>query len=79
MREHFPAAVVRLPAQSWPDSLSLPAGAVRRDGQIELFTDQVAPVLKELERVGAEIQDLRVSAPNLEDLFLKLTGHALRS
>jgi ABC-2 type transport system ATP-binding protein len=79
VREHFPAAVVRLPAESWPAALPLPEGTVRRDGAIELFTDQVAPVLKELERVGAEIQDLRVSAPNLEDLFLKLTGHALRS
>lgn len=79
VREHFPAVVVRLPAQSWPASLPLPAEAARRDGQIELFTDQVVPVLRALEQLGAEIQDLRVSAPNLEDLFLKLTGHALRS
>ena len=79
VREHFPATVVRLPAQSWPAERPLPQGAVHRDGEIELFTDQVAPVLKELERGGAEIKDLRVSTPNLEDLFLKLTGHALRS
>ena len=79
VREHFPATVVRLPADAWPGALPLPAGAARREGEVELFTDQVAPVLKELERVGAEMKDLRVSTPNLEDLFLKLTGHALRS
>lgn len=79
VREHFPAAVIRLPAQAWPDSLPLPAGVSRREGEIELFTESVAPVLKDLEQVGAEIKDLRVSTPNLEDLFLKLTGHALRS
>jgi ABC-2 type transport system ATP-binding protein len=79
VRAHFPATVVRLPAAAWPDTLPLPAGTVRRDGEIELFTEDVAPVLKDLERVGAEIKDLRVSTPNLEDLFLMLTGHALRS
>lgn len=79
VREHFPAAVIRLPAEAWPGSLPLPAGAFQREGEIELFTEAVAPVLKELERVGAEIRDLRVTTPNLEDLFLKLTGHVLRS
>jgi ABC-2 type transport system ATP-binding protein len=79
VREHFPAAVIRLPAHAWPGSVPLPVGAFQREGEIELFTEAVAPVLKELERVGAEIKDLRVSTPNLEDLFLKLTGHALRS
>jgi ABC-2 type transport system ATP-binding protein len=79
VREHFPAAVIRLPADAWPGSLPLPEGATRREGEIELFTEEVPPVLRELERVGGEIKDLRVSSPDLEDLFLKLTGHALRS
>lgn len=79
VREHFPAAVVRLPARAWPGSLPLPVGAALRDGEIELYTETVAPVLKEFERVGAQIKDLRVTTPNLEDLFLKLTGHLLRS
>lgn len=79
VREHFPATVIRLSAGAWPRSLPLPAGASWRDGEIELYTEAAAPVLKELERAGAEIKDLRVGAPTLEDLFLKLTGHALRS
>lgn len=79
VREHFPAAVVRLPARAWPGSLPLPVGAALRDGEIELYTETVAQVLKEFERVGAQIKDLRVTTPNLEDLFLKLTGHLLRS
>ena len=79
VREHFPASVIRLPASAWPDGETLPMGAVSRDGEIELFADEVAPALKELTRVGAELRDLRVTTPNLEDLFIKLTGHALRS
>jgi ABC-2 type transport system ATP-binding protein len=36
-------------------------------------------VLEEIERAGANLNALKVETPNLEDLFLKLTGHALRS
>lgn len=79
VRAHFPASVVRLPSDAWPDGKPLPTGAVSRNGEIELFADDVASLLKELERVGAGLRDLRVATPNLEDLFIKLTGHALRS
>jgi ABC-2 type transport system ATP-binding protein len=79
VRGQFPAAVIRLPASAWPDQAPLPTGAVSRDGEIELFADAVPPVLDALEQVGADLRALRVSTPNLEDLFLKLTGHALRA
>lgn len=79
VRDHFPATLIRLPASAWPDGVALPARAERRDGTIELFTDEVPPMLTELEQIGADLNDLRVATPNLEDLFLKLTGHDLRS
>ncbi len=79
VREHFPSTVIRLPAGAWPTGRPLPAGSESRHGEIELFADEVAPLLQELERVGADLRGLRVTTPNLEDLFLKLTGHALRS
>ncbi len=50
-----------------------------RNGEIELFAEAVPPVLKELEAVGADLSALRVATPNLEDLFIKLTGHDLRT
>jgi ABC-2 type transport system ATP-binding protein len=79
VREHFPATVIRLPAAAWPAQAPLPAGATRRDAEIEWFAEAVPPILEELERVGADLRGLRVATPNLEDLFLKLTGHALRA
>jgi ABC-2 type transport system ATP-binding protein len=79
VREHFPATVIRLPESAWPAGAPFPSTAERRDGTIELFADDVPPMLAELERVGADLTDLRVATPNLEDLFLKLTGHDLRS
>jgi ABC-2 type transport system ATP-binding protein len=78
VREHFPSAVVRLPAVAWPTGQPLPPDAALHGGEIELFTTDVPAVLEELEAQGAALAELKVETPNLEDLFLKLTGHGLR-
>jgi ABC-2 type transport system ATP-binding protein len=79
VREHFPAAIVRLPLTAWPETEPLPDYAERRETVIEFYTDEVAPVLEHLEHIGASLTALRVQTPSLEDLFLKLTGHHLRA
>lgn len=79
VRAHFPATAVRLPQGSWPAAEPLPEGATVRGGTIELYSDDVRPILERLERIGANLTELRVETPTLEDLFLKLTGHALRT
>jgi len=79
VREHFPASVVRLPVNAWPQGSALPVRAQLRSGYVEIFAEEVPPVLEEIERCGANLNALKVETPNLEDLFLKLTGHALRS
>ena len=79
VQAHFPAVVVRLPANVWPAGMPLPANGELRNGYIEIFTEEAPPLLEELKRSGANLNELKVETPNLEDLFLKLTGHALRS
>lgn len=79
VKEHFPAAVIRLPAAAWPSDAALPEGAEQRDGTLELYADEVPPLLEGLEQAGADLNELRVQTPSLEDLFLKLTGHSLRA
>lgn len=79
VKENFPASVVRLPTSAWPEGKSIPDDCEVRNGFIELFSEEVPPVLERLERSGADLSELRVETPNLEDLFLKLTGHGLRS
>ena len=76
---HFPAAVLRLPVNAWPGDEPLPGNSEVRDGYLEIFTDNVPPLLEHLERAGANLNELKVDVPNLEDVFLKLTGHTLRS
>ena len=77
--EHFPAAIIRLPVEAWPDSAPLPETAATRGARIELPVDDVAAALLHLGRIGADLTGLRVDVPNLEDVFLKLTGHSLRT
>jgi ABC-2 type transport system ATP-binding protein len=79
VRRHFPAAIVRLPVSAWPSSEPLPENAERRDNLVELYADDVPPMIEYLERIGAGLTALRVDTPSLEDLFLRLTGHSLRS
>jgi ABC-2 type transport system ATP-binding protein len=79
VREHFPATAVRLPEAAWPTGTPLPAEAQVRSGTLEIYSDDVQGTLAFLERVGANLNGLRVETPNLEDLFLKLTGHNLRA
>ena len=42
-------------------------------------TDDVDDTLHLLSRNGVTLGEMQVSSPSLEDLFLKLTGHELRS
>ncbi|PZS18040.1 MAG: bacteriocin ABC transporter ATP-binding protein [Pseudonocardiales bacterium] len=53
------------------------------NGRIRLYTDHelgavVPAALKVLEDVGAELADLAVGRPSLEDVFIHLTGRELR-
>ena len=79
VREHFPGSVVRLPATSWPQERPLPRSAAVRAGRLEIFADDVPAVLATLDEAGADLDGLQVETPNLEDLFLELTGHDLRT
>jgi ABC-2 type transport system ATP-binding protein len=79
VRQHLPAVIARLPAQAWPGDVPLPKNSELRNGFIEMFADEEHRLLEQLESSGANLGDLKIESPNLEDLFLKLTGHALRS
>ena len=79
LHQHFSSSVIRLPFQENVDSDNLPEDIKRVDGRYELFTDSVPDSISRLEKLGFGLGDCQISAPTLEDLFLKLTGHALRS
>lgn len=79
VKEHLPAVIARLPKHAWPEDVPLPENSELRNGFIEVSADEKLALLDQLESAGANFSELTIEAPNLEDLFLKLTGHALRS
>ena len=79
LKQHFATTVIRLPKRAVQHPDQLPDDIKLVDGQFELFTDDVTQSMSRLENLGFGLGDCQISAPTLEDLFLKLTGHALRA
>ena len=79
LREHFPAAVIRLPLDAIPVAQRQRVGAEERGSELELFTDDVNETLSHLSTMDVPLGQMQVASPTLEDLFLKLTGHQLRN
>lgn len=79
LREHFDTLRVRLNRQAlpfapeqWPEPVEL------REESIDILSHDVATTLRKLIEHGIPLDSLEVRPPTLEDLFIKLTGHALR-
>lgn len=75
-----PRVTFRLPPGTPPLPESIGAAATRRDDAVELRPDDPTRVLYELTGWavgnGFELQDLSVTRPSLEDVFLQLTANA---
>jgi ABC-2 type transport system ATP-binding protein len=55
------------------------ADGARFGASLELAAlDQAPEVIRRAERAGGEVLEVHLHRPNLQDAFLKLTGHALR-
>lgn len=79
LKQHFFSSIIRLPQNAVKKPDELPEDISLVDGFYEMHTDDVPASITRLEALGFGLGDCRISAPTLEDLFLKLTGHALRS
>jgi len=79
LKQHFAPTIIRLPEVAIQQPVTLPDDIQLVDGVYEVFTDDVPASIAHLEKLGVGLGDCQISAPTLEDLFLKLTGHALRS
>lgn len=77
LTKHFRGALVHLPKAN-VQGRALPGSYLEKDDGIELMTEQVDATLQDLIARDIPLDGLRVQHANLEDLFLKLTGHALR-
>ena len=58
---------------------AFPLDFTKRDDALEIYARDVKICLQALMAFNVDIQDMTVRAPNLEDVFLKLTGKKLRA
>lgn len=80
LNEHFNGACITLDKHSFTlDAQQLDLDIHIGEDQIEIFTGSVEHTIAQLIDKGAKLDSLSVRQPSLEDLFLKLTGHRLRS
>ena len=80
LREHFAEVLLELPKQEFPESArALPLRLFEAGDRIEITTDDLDGTLRTLMDAQVPLTNLRIRPPNLEDLFLELTGKELRA
>jgi len=80
LAKHFEGVLIRLPYDGCcSDALEKFEGIVIRDDVLELQTNKLDKSLKDLLSAHVNLEGLSIHKPNLEDLFIKLTGSSLRT
>ena len=82
LQKHGKGVLATLPASSFPiDPMSLADDSIRirpKGENIQLQTKDITLCLDKLLQAGVDLHSITVRSPNLEDLFLDLTGRRLR-
>ncbi len=80
LRDHFADVLLELPKHEFPESArALPLKVIDANERIEITTNDLDSTLRTLMDAHVPLQSLRIRPPNLEDLFLELTGKELRA
>jgi ABC-2 type transport system ATP-binding protein len=80
LHEHFDEVLLELPRQEFPEGArSLPLKVIDASDRVEITTNDLDGTLRTLMDAHVPLKDLRIRPPNLEDLFLELTGKELRA
>jgi ABC-2 type transport system ATP-binding protein len=79
IRKHSPELTVTLPKDHFKLKIAQLSFPVREvNGRIEIQTNDVDGCLNMLMSHGIDLSDLVIRSPNLETVFLNLTGRQLR-
>ncbi|WP_416307662.1 ABC transporter ATP-binding protein [Neptunicella sp. SCSIO 80796] len=79
LSEHFKGVLIRLPQQELPSAVLEQCQPRLEQGHYFINTDHVERTLKLLVEQSVILEGLHVKSANLDDLFLKLTGHGLQT
>jgi ABC-2 type transport system ATP-binding protein len=80
LQEHFEQVLLELPRQDFPEvARRLGLKIFESAERVEIATPDVEHTLRTLIDAHVPLKNLRIRPPNLEDLFLDLTGKELRT
>ncbi len=80
LHQHYKNVIIELPIAEFSGDLSsLEHRVLETQGVIEIETNNVNDTLRELASLTSGLNRMKIRQPNLEDLFLDLTGHSLRT
>jgi ABC-2 type transport system ATP-binding protein len=80
LQEHYQSVIIELPLEDVSGDLdSIEHRVLETQGLIEISTDDVNASLEMLATHVSGLNRMKIRQPNLEDLFLDLTGHSLRA
>jgi len=80
LHRHFADVLLELPSHEFPpEARALPLQVFEAADRIEITTNDLDGTLRALMDAHVPLTHLRIRPPNLEDLFLELTGKELRA
>ena len=80
LQEHFEEVLLDLPRDDFPASArQLPLKFIESADRVEIATQDLQSTLRLMMDAHIPLKHLRIRPPNLEDLFLDLTGKELRT
>src|ERR1700722_7894760 len=80
LQEHFEEVLLELPRQDFPEAARhLSFKIIDSSDRVEIATQDLEITLRTLLDAHVPLKNLRIRPPNLEDLFLELTGKELRT
>jgi len=80
LRQRYKGLIIELPLEDVQDELSgLDYRIIETKGTVEVVSTDVMQSLGDLSKHVKNLDHIKIRQPNLEDLFLDLTGHTLRA
>lgn len=80
LRKQYRGLIIELPIRDLVDDLRAIEHTVHKNqGIVEIVTSDVSATLQQLTPHFTSLDHINIRQPNLEDLFLDLTGHSLRA
>lgn len=78
LSQHFNGVIISLPLLCLHQLEKSNLAFERKNNRVEILTTHTDSTIKQLLDHQVLLDDLQIRKPNLEDLFIKLTGHQLR-